>query len=363
MRSREGVRAWVSRALRGESGAGFVVWRVALWPASVVYAWGAAVSRALRGHAARSLDGVVVLSVGGLTVGGAGKTPCVAWLASLCAADGRRVAVVCRGYRAPLARGAVARATPGDAARCGDEPAELAARLGTTVAVYASRDRWRAAALAREDGAEIVVLDDAFHVYRPAADLRLVLVDAARPWGSGRTLPAGDLRENPRALAEADILVLTRAAGVDTAATRAAVTRVAPTALLVESAHRVVGLVTLDGVPDRNTPPAAVWLLSGVARPADVRRAAEDLGLSVAGATPLADHAVLDDTLLGRVAACAAAAGARVVTTEKDAARLTPAQRAGIARDWRAVRIAFVPTRGEDQLRERIHAAIARRVL
>src|SRR5256714_13273145 len=75
--------------------------RILLWPVSLVYG-AIAYSRAwLYQHRVlpqRRLKGVVI-SVGNLTVGGTGKTPLVIWLAERFLAEGRRVAILSRGYR------------------------------------------------------------------------------------------------------------------------------------------------------------------------------------------------------------------------------------------------------------------------
>lgn len=137
---------------------------------------------------ARSL-GLPTISVGNLTVGGTGKTPVAAWVAQRLLAVGARPAILLRGY--------------GD-----DEP--LVHRLLTPgIPVVADADRVRGAAVARAQGATVLVLDDAFQHRQAHRDVDLVLV-AAEQHAVRRLLPAGPLREGKGALRRASLLVVTR---------------------------------------------------------------------------------------------------------------------------------------------------------
>lgn len=160
--------------------------------------------------------GVPVISVGNITTGGTGKTPIVAWLAHALAREERlRVCILTRGYgrrnireRVLVSDGASLLA---DAEKGGDEPRLLAEMLRGAAAVVSDRDRVAAARWARKNlGSEIFVLDDGFQHLRVKRALDIVTVDAANPWGGGRLLPGGRLREPPGALKRADLIIITR---------------------------------------------------------------------------------------------------------------------------------------------------------
>lgn len=129
------------------------------------------------------------VSVGNLSVGGTGKTPVAAWVAQELVRLGARPAIVMRGYGA-------------------DEPL-VHRRLNPDVPVIVNPDRVAGAAEALRRGATVVVLDDAFQHRRARRDLDLVLV-AAEQGAARRLLPAGPLREGPRALRRAAMLLVTR---------------------------------------------------------------------------------------------------------------------------------------------------------
>jgi len=156
-----------------------------------------------------------VISVGNITAGGTGKTPLVEWVAKTLAREGKRVCILTRGYgrRNPRAQvvvsdGQTILATPSEA---GDEPFLLANNLLGSAAVICNADRVSAGRYAIETfGSECFVLDDGFQHFRLARDLNIVTIDATNPWGGGRLLPYGRLREPISGLSRADCIVLTR---------------------------------------------------------------------------------------------------------------------------------------------------------
>src|SRR5207245_6261602 len=142
-----------------------------------------------------------VVSVGNLTVGGTGKTPCVEYVAGFYRGLDLRVAVLSRGYG-------------GDGGR-NDEALVLEENL-PEVPHLQGADRVALARTAVEElESEVLVLDDGFQHRRLQRDLDLVLVDATNPWGHGYLFPRGLLREPLRRLRRASVVLLTRCDQVD----------------------------------------------------------------------------------------------------------------------------------------------------
>lgn len=157
-----------------------------------------------------------VISVGNITTGGTGKTPIVEWIARAVAKETVRACVLTRGYgRANAGRRVVVsdgERILADAREGGDEPRLLAEMLQGVSAVISDADRVAAARWAEENlKSNLFILDDGFQHLRIARDLDLVAVDATNPWGNGRLLPGGRLREPLNGLARADCIILTRA--------------------------------------------------------------------------------------------------------------------------------------------------------
>lgn len=156
---------------------------------------------------------VPVISVGNLTLGGTGKTPCVMEVARLLLALGRRPAVVSRGYHGQ-ARGAVNIVSDGrqvllDVRLAGDEPYLLAKSLpGVPVLTGVKRAVVGSYAIDQLN-ADIIILDDGFQHLALHRDLDLVLFKAPDFLGNARVFPGGRLREPVSALSRAHAFILT----------------------------------------------------------------------------------------------------------------------------------------------------------
>lgn len=258
-----------------------------------------------------------VISVGNIVAGGTGKTPLVEYLARGLASRGRRPAIVMRGY--VTRRGCSS-----------DEAALLRANLHGAADVIEDSDRLRGCERSRASGADVALLDDGFQHLRLARELDVVALDATNPFGFGRLLPAGCLRERPQALARAGAVVITRADLVPTeelAMLRERVRELAPGAPIAEAAHRPSVLAGLDGARREISAlqGARVAAFCGIGNPYAFGMTLRRLGAEVVLARRWPDHHVYSPSELAEFAREARSRGAELcVTTQKDAVRLAP---------------------------------------
>jgi tetraacyldisaccharide 4'-kinase len=274
-----------------------------------------------------------VVSVGNLAVGGTGKTPTVELVALWLTEDGRRVAILSRGYRRRPG-GPVELVSDGGeprlpAEQAGDEPLLLARRLpGVAVVVGADRlaaGRWAVGELQPD----VVLLDDGFQQRRLLKDLEIVCLDARTPWGPGGLFPRGTLREPPSALGRADLVVLTRADGRrNLAGLLQEIRQYAGAAPCLAADYAIEGLRDLhSGAPQPRAAIAGrgVLAFAGIAAPERLAEALAGLGAIVRGTVAFPDHHRYAPSDLDAVTRRARAQGASLlVTTEKDAVRLEP---------------------------------------
>jgi len=269
-----------------------------LVPAAWLYAAGAWLHRAVwrRGlRRPRRVGGLEVISVGNLVVGGSAKTPAAAWIARGLRERGRRSALASRGYgrrsREPVTVVSDGQHVRGGSAEGGDEPLLLAG-LAPGVPVLVGRDRGRVALhAAGVFGAEVLVLDDGFQHHRLARDVDVVLVDGASGFGNGFTLPRGPLREPLSALRHAAAIGVVD--GPLAESDDAILRRFAPAAFRFAASRRPCGVRGLGGgpwSPPRGLESLRVGLLSGIARPASLRRSLEALGARVVAERAFPDH-------------------------------------------------------------------------
>lgn len=154
-----------------------------------------------------------VISVGNMTTGGVGKTPVVSEIAKYLIAQGRKVAIVSRGYGGHLSNRSINMISDGamiyfDAVDAGDEPYWLAENTPGCY-VFTCRNRYMASKHAVEKfGVEIIILDDGFQHRKLHRDLDVVLMDSVKGFGNECLLPAGPLREGPEALERIDKFVV-----------------------------------------------------------------------------------------------------------------------------------------------------------
>jgi tetraacyldisaccharide 4'-kinase len=322
-----------------------------LIPFSWLYALAMAVRNLLydRGLLAVHRVPAKVVSVGNLTVGGTGKTPLAETLVRFFADAGMKPAVVSRGYGRKgksvliVSDGRVLHNNP---EMTGDEPLLLAKRLGN-VPVVVGADRVAAARRACERfRCDVIVLDDAFQHRRLARDLDVVVLRAAEPFGNGRVLPAGPLREPMRGLKRSHVIVLTGEQGEGTTAWDAGKT--------LRGFYRPLEWQSLtDGSvhPLEFMRQRSMLVFSGIGNPGAFEATLLGLGVKPVGHMTFKDHHRYTRRDMDRIAAMAETHGAvAVATTEKDGIRIRHAWKGKVP--LLALRIELEVEGGKERLRE-----------
>ncbi len=289
--------------------------------------------------------GCLVVVVGNLTVGGTGKTPVVEKFARALNAQGRKVAILSRGYRSkvpPLWKRAYNAFThqKEDPPRivsdgntvllgsevAGDEPYMLARNLPGVV-VLVDKNRVKSGTYAiRHFGCDTLLLDDGFQYLPLKGKMNLLLVDKTNPFGNGHMLPRGILREPIKHLCRASYVFLTKSNGDRDTELEDLIRTHNPGVDIIECAHRPqylqrVGVdekQPLNYLKDRR-----VGAFSGIAAPDSFEKFLRDLGANLIYTKRYLDHYRFAQEDLDQVFAQAIEAKLEfLVTTEKDAVRL-----------------------------------------
>jgi tetraacyldisaccharide 4'-kinase len=276
-----------------------------------------------------------VVSIGNLTVGGTGKTTTVRWIVRRLLEWGLRPAVLSYGYRAAGGAGKSGTVVAGPEGLrepvevSGDEPQLLARSLpGVPVLTGSKRIRSGERACA-EFGVDVCVLDDAFQYWRLAKDLEIVLLDAKNPFGYGRLLPSGMLREPLSGLRRAHAAILTHA---DRASRqeREGITRrlraLNPRLILAEARHLPVRMrdhVTGEALPLEALTGRRWVALSSLGSPGSFETTLTELGAERVLPARFRDHHAYTAAEIREVCARARAGGvAGIMTTEKDSVKI-----------------------------------------
>lgn len=258
-----------------------------------------------------------VISIGSVSAGGAGKTPVVMMLAEMLRRRGYAVSILTRGFgRAPKTVERVD--AHGDPAWFGDEPVLMAQRSG--VPVFVGADRYQAGLLAEQSEEEgkiaVHLLDDGFQHRKLVRDIDIVLLTLDDIHDS--LLPAGNLREPLAMLRRADIIVVRE-----------------------EETERLAGFI--KNLRKKARPPA-VWVVRrslslngiaarplafcGIARPENFTASLTAIGRAPVETLAFPDHHAYSSRDMDRLIEKARKHGTdSLVTTEKDAVKLTPAMR------------------------------------
>ena len=254
---------------------------------------------------------VPVISVGNITTGGTGKTPLVVWLCRLLDEKSLKCAVLTRGYKS--AKGLVS-----------DEPAILA-RACPKTKVLVNANRVAAAGRAVDEfAAEVLVMDDGFQHRRLGRDLDILAIDATRPFGYDRLLPAGLLREPKKAIRRADAVVITRydqatAVGIDLLEKQ--ISRIKPGIVITKAIHRHrcargMGNMVYDIDELRQK---GIFAFCGIGNPEAFLDRLKEHGMNVVGSRVYNDHHHYTESDFAEIRQQALSLGAEMIlTTEKD---------------------------------------------
>jgi len=254
--------------------------------------------------------GVPVLCVGNYHVGGAGKTPAVLALAQILRELGEMPVVLSRGYGGKLRGPVVVDPSRHTAEKVGDEPLMMSSRVPVVVA----RDRVNGVAMARSQGASVILMDDGFQNPAIVKDAALIVIDSERGIGNGYVIPAGPLRAPlPPQLARTDALIVI---GRGDASMEVA-TAVAAREGQVLSAHLKPNAASVAALAGK-----AVLAFAGIGDPQRFFRTLRSSGIDVVRQRTFADHHNFKENEIEALLAEARRDALTLVTTEKDLARL-----------------------------------------
>lgn len=255
-----------------------------------------------------------VICVGNLTAGGTGKTPLSMFIARFLVGAGQRPVFLTRGYGGRVAGPAWVTERPDAAELYGDEPL-LLARIAP---VMVARDR-RAGIIAIENDARpasVVIMDDGLQNAAVAKDLSLALIDGRRGIGNGEVIPAGPLRaplDFQIGLVDA-VVVRDPSEPEDARSVHAVLRHGFPGPVLAARALPSGDTGALVGTP--------LVAFAGIAHPQRFYALLERIGARVVERISFPDHHRFSPADARQLLARASAAGAELVTTEKDYVRL-----------------------------------------
>lgn len=312
---------------------------------------------------------VPVISIGNITTGGTGKTPLVIRLCNMLISiaefklTNSQCAILTRGYKAAKNSGS-------ESGSYGDEPAVLAQSCpGIQVVVNPDRNAGAAEAISRF-GAKVLIMDDGFQHRRLGRDLDIVTIDATIPFGYGRLLPAGLLREPVNALKRADAAVITRCDQVceaEITQLEAKLEQVNPEMVIARSVHAPVCAKSVDdreiGLEELKN--KRIFAFCGIGNPAAFFNTVVGVGAELAGSKVFDDHYHYTDDCLADIYEQAKGQDADLIlTTQKDWSSFSPLAMTNVSMDinfaYLAIEFRFIS--GEDKITQLIINTLSVRI-
>lgn len=230
---------------------------------------------------------VPIISVGNLSVGGTGKTPCVYLIAGEFLKDHNfsRIVIVSRSYRGSLRKPQRVDLSWQDApSYFGDEPCLLQKKL-PNCSVWSGPSKYRTALAAiKAEKPDLIIVDDGFSHRKLGRHFDLVLIDATDPLDYFHTLPVGRLREPMTELKRSSAILVTKTNLADSGKLEfvtAMIEKVQPICFTAEAKMKATNL---DPARDR------LFVFCGLGNPDSLTSALEKLGFTISHLRKFADH-------------------------------------------------------------------------
>ncbi len=246
---------------------------------------------------------MIVICIGNITVGGTGKTPIAIAIAKMLISDGKKIAFLSRGYKGKLTGPVVVNPEIHTAEDVGDEPL-LLSRVATAII---SKNRISGLKLAKDAGAEIVILDDGLQNPTIQKDISFLVIDGGLGFGNSFVLPSGPLRET----------------------ICSAKKRITATIIIGKDKHNIMSKLkefpVFKGeiIPSQNIPEKCqVVAFAGIGNPGKFFQTLQDSGFDLKEALSFSDHHNYNNADMEFLFSIAKKHGARLITTEKDFVRL-----------------------------------------
>ncbi|MFZ2146238.1 MAG: tetraacyldisaccharide 4'-kinase [Sedimentisphaerales bacterium] len=321
----------------------------------------------------------VVLSVGNITVGGTGKTPLVIWLYKQIISDSRfqisnsQCAILTRGYKALKDTRLKTQDSRGKTQDYRDEPAILIEKC-PEVKVIVNPDRvWGAVEAINKFGAKVLIMDDGFQHRRLVRDLDIVAIDATRPFGYGKILPAGLLREPVSSLKRADAVVITRCDQIndtELSEIEKKLLRINPKMVIARSIHAPAYVKSTDNkeISLEHIKVKKIFAFCGVGNPDAFLNTIKQLGANLVGSKVYNDHHHYTNDCLADIYKQAGALKADLIlTTQKDWTKIISDFRFQISDFESSLPLAYIGIEikflaGEDKLRGLIEKTLAGKI-
>lgn len=226
--------------------------------------------------------GVPVIVIGGITVGGSGKTPLCIEMVKYYSQKNYKVGVLSRGYKGQIKDFPYEVGLQSNAKDCGDEPLLIKRQCNCPVII--SPDRKLGAKALYEMGVNLIICDDGLQHYSLIRDIEIIVIDGYKKFGNRFLLPAGPLREGRWRLHTVDAVVL-----------NGDVVRLGYQLMKIK-VDKIEGFV--DKLEHKLKAGTKVCALAGIGNPQKFYKTLEQMGLVIEDTIDVNDHMSVDESII-----------------------------------------------------------------
>ncbi len=237
----------------------------------------------------------VVIVVGGIAVGGTGKTPLCISLIQKLSSLGYNVGLLSRGYKGHSENYPLTVQPTSDVRECGDEPLLIKLSVRDDAVVVVDPNRERGASFLEHLGVDVIITDDGMQHYSLMRDIEIAVVDGKRLLGNGFLMPAGPLREGAWRLKTVDYVISN---GTPSDMSAFAGINFKSMHLVPTPAITLSSFCSNKGFRDYLQKGSRIVAMAGIGNPERFYNTLRDFGYIVADTIEVGDHGLVDKKTL-----------------------------------------------------------------
>ncbi len=278
-----------------------------LYPLSLLFRFGTKIRNII---SRQRISKIPVICIGNIVVGGAGKTPVALKLGSMLKQNGYKPHFVSKGYGGIETNNTLIKEWH-SAQSVGDE----SLLLSEVAPTWIGKDRNKSFMLAKENGADCIIMDDGFQNPTLQKDFSIIVINGEQGFGNKRVIPSGPLRESvARGISRANLIIVI---GEIDENTRKKISNSVP---LIHANFKI----SRDNKIYKNQ---KVTAFAGIAYPEKFYNSLNEQGAILVKKISYPDHHIFDENDMLNLAETANMTKSILVTTKKDFVRIPKSYR------------------------------------
>jgi len=255
-----------------------------------------------------NIKNIKIIKIGNVVVGGSGKTPTVITIVKKLINSNKKVHIITKGYKGSIKKSVLVNTKIHSYKEVGDE-AIILSKIAPT---WIGKSRIQSINNAKDDGAEIVVLDDGIQDNTIKGDLNILVFNGSQGIGNGQIIPSGPLRENlEEALKKCNLSIMIEEDENDIKKLIKNYTPIIDAEINIESEY-------INNFKDKD-----VVAFCGLGYPEKFYKTLKKIGCNIIYKESFPDHHKYKEKIIKKLIKKANTLNSLLITTEKDHVKIT----------------------------------------